>query len=444
MARKKPYSLDYKIYSDKDRTAAIQDILDNLDARPTDEDLEQMADYILFGKDEKYLSSRDRKEILQPKRRYDSWATKDEKNTSLDALLEDPNTAPEIEKKTSSDNDKGPRYKVYKPEIKRPKYDDDGNLIDIGDADIPGMVELWERIDTLQERYDMYKGKIPPNDFVKNHPLTEYQLYKFGHQLIDIRRHQYYLKDAYKPTLKFFNVAPPSRVEVDFDTNTSLWLRPEEWCARKRNPKPFDLPQPPLEEVKENEEGLLQWKISDNLLSYENPDHIRALLDNYVNLLKHSYDRPYSTTRCILFDLDNLINQSELTELEHYLLEQRVAHRNVLVIQKYLAEDDILLTEQQIRTIMANKIPRKIAATAERNRLEFDLQHGLIEGLECTKCHRTLPKHPFYFSRSRDKRTGYCSQCKECQKAGRDSRTLAKGETPTNRKMFFTQKNPKY
>jgi hypothetical protein len=61
--------------------------LDNLDARPTDEDLEQMADYILFGKDEKYLSSRDRKEILQPKRRYDSWATKDEKNTSLDALL---------------------------------------------------------------------------------------------------------------------------------------------------------------------------------------------------------------------------------------------------------------------------------------------------------------------------------------------------------------------
>ena len=108
-----------------------------------------MADYILFGKDEKYLSSRDRKEILQPKRRYDSWATKDEKNTSLDALLEDPNTAPEIEKKTSSDNDKGPRYKVYKPEIKRPTYDKEGNMIDPGDSDIPGMVELWERIDTL-------------------------------------------------------------------------------------------------------------------------------------------------------------------------------------------------------------------------------------------------------------------------------------------------------
>ena len=88
--------------------------------------------------------------------------------------MEDPNTAPEIEKKTSSDNDKGPRYKVYKPEIKRPKYDDNGNMIDPGDSDIPGMVELWERIDTLQERYDMYKGKIPPNDWVKAHPMSNY------------------------------------------------------------------------------------------------------------------------------------------------------------------------------------------------------------------------------------------------------------------------------
>ena len=200
-----------------------------------------MADYILFGKDEKYLNARDRKEILQPKRRYDSWATKDEKNTSFDALMEDPNTAPEIEQKTSDNADKGPRYKVFKPEIKRPEYDDKGNLIDPGDSDIPGMVELWELIDSLQERYDMYRGKIPPNDYVRNHPLTRYKIYQFGHILIDIRRHQYYLKDAYKPTLKFFNVPAPGRTEFNFDSDTGLWLEPEEWCYKKRNPGPFDL-----------------------------------------------------------------------------------------------------------------------------------------------------------------------------------------------------------
>ena len=83
-----------------------------------------MADYILFGKDEKFLSAVDTKDILQPERRFNSWKTKAEKTESLDALLEDPVTAPEIESKTA---DRGPRYKVVKPEIKRPKYDADGN-----------------------------------------------------------------------------------------------------------------------------------------------------------------------------------------------------------------------------------------------------------------------------------------------------------------------------
>ena len=97
MAKKKAYSLDYEIYLATDRNQAVQNILDSLDTDPNATDLEQMADYILFGKDEKFLNARDRKEILQPKRRYDSWSTKDEKNESLDALLEDANTAPEIE-----------------------------------------------------------------------------------------------------------------------------------------------------------------------------------------------------------------------------------------------------------------------------------------------------------------------------------------------------------
>lgn len=370
-----------------------------------------MGDYILFGKDEKYLNARDRKEILQPKRRYDSWSTKDEKNESLDALLEDPNTAPEIEQKQ---NNNGPRYKVFKPEIKRPTYDEAGNMIDVGDSDIPGMVELWERIDTLQERYDMYRGKIPPNDYVKNHPLTKYQLYKFGHMLIDVRRHQYYLKDSYKPTLKLFNITPPGRSEIDFENNTGLWLKPEEWCYRKRNPKPFDLPQPALEDAPEDENGNLYWKISDNKIDYENPDHILALLDHYANLLKHSYDKPDSATRALCFDVENLVEAANLNDVEQFLLEQRVAHRNIFIVRQALLAEDIEMSELQIREMMRKKIPRKLANAATAIRLECEVNQGIKETLECSKCHTVYPKDAFYFARSRDKRTGFCSQCKVC------------------------------
>lgn len=73
---------------------------------------------------------------------------------------------------------------------------------------------------------------------------------------------------------------------------------------------------------------------------------------------------------------------------------------------------------------MREKIPKKLAQTATRLRLESDLKTGRIEGLECSKCKRVLPKDPFYFARSRDKRTGYCSQCKDCQKETRDRKKL--------------------
>ena len=378
-----------------------------------------MADYILFGKDEKYMSARDRKEISQPKRRYNSWATKDEKNESLDALLEDPNIAPSIE---ARQQDAGPRYKVFKPEIHRPKYDKDGNMIDPGDSDVPGMVELWAEIDRLQERLDMYKGKIPPNDYVRTHPMSNYQLYKFGHMLIEIRRTQYYLKDSYKPPMRCLNPILPGKVEINFCEDTGLWLTPEEWCARKRNPKPRDIEQPDLQDAPQNEEGKIYWKISDNKIDYENPTHVLELLNHYVDLLKHCYEHPENSTSMLLFDLERLIEEADLTDVEQYILEQRVAHRNVFIIQQVLASEGYPMSDLQIRTLSRTKIPKKIATTATRLRLEGEAACGLIETLECSKCHKKLPKDVFFFARSRDKRTGFCSQCKACQKARRDQK----------------------
>ena len=49
---KKAYSLDYSIERDTDRVTAVYDILDKLDYDPNATDLEQMASYILYGKNE--------------------------------------------------------------------------------------------------------------------------------------------------------------------------------------------------------------------------------------------------------------------------------------------------------------------------------------------------------------------------------------------------------
>jgi len=49
---KKKYSLNFNIERDIDRLRAIEDILDTLDTDPSPSELEQMASYILYGKDE--------------------------------------------------------------------------------------------------------------------------------------------------------------------------------------------------------------------------------------------------------------------------------------------------------------------------------------------------------------------------------------------------------
>jgi len=321
---KKKYSLNYDIVYADERCDAICEILDELDSDPNQTDLEQMADYILFGKDDALLSAVDTKTISMPKRRYNSFTTKAESNESLDGLLEDPMVAQDIENtaKPVGPENKSP-YKVCRQEIRRTTYAEDGSILTYGDDfdnygnPIPFMRELWESIDRWTERYDMYRGRLEPNEWVLSHPISKYNLYKLQHFLIDLRRQQYYIKDVYNPTLHFFNIKPASHSRIDFDCDTGLWLSPTEWCERKRNPHNRDPEQPTYLEAPINfKTDKIYWKLSDNKLNYEDPAHILALLDNYVSLLKRCYAHPESDMRQICWDIEYLIEKANLTDVE--------------------------------------------------------------------------------------------------------------------------------
>ena len=128
--------------------------------------------------------------------------------------------------------------------------------------------------------------------------------------------------------------------------------------------------------------------MSDNKLDYEDPTHILALLDNYVSLLKRCYAHPDSDMRQICWDIEYLIENADLTDVEQFLLEQRVAHRNIFVIQKVLEEENITLSDTQLRHIMRTVVPRKLANTAKRLRLESEVATGKRPTIKCTKCGR--------------------------------------------------------
>jgi len=87
---KKAYSLDYTIDRDVDRAKAVSDILDKMSYDPNPTDLEQMASYILYGKDENGLNAVQRGETTDGNRRYGSYKKTDDKLLSLDELLDNP------------------------------------------------------------------------------------------------------------------------------------------------------------------------------------------------------------------------------------------------------------------------------------------------------------------------------------------------------------------
>ena len=91
-----------------------------------------------------------------------------------------------------------------------------------------------------------------------------------------------------------------------------------------------------------------------------------------------------------------------------------MAHRNLFVIQKALEAEDITLSDTQLRNMARNVIPRKLANTAKRLRLESEVASGHRGTIKCSRCGRNLPRDPLYFARAKDKKTGYCSQCKDC------------------------------
>ena len=76
---KKKYSLDFNIVRDIDRLHAVEEILDTLETDPSATELEQMASYILYGKDENGQNSIQRNETIDKDKRYKSYKTKDDK-----------------------------------------------------------------------------------------------------------------------------------------------------------------------------------------------------------------------------------------------------------------------------------------------------------------------------------------------------------------------------
>ena len=416
---KKKYSLDFSIERDTDRLRAVEQILDELPTNPSPTELEQMASYILYGKDENGNNSIQRKETIDKDKRYKSYKTKDDKVQSLDEMME----VPGFDEQQLRSAYKRDSYTVPKPCIRKPKYDKKtGELIDIGDADVPGMVEQWEIIDRWQRMLDIAQGKIPPNenDTIVSDP---YRIYQLKHNLIDIRKHQYYLKDSAKPTLHFQNLDHPKPQFYDWSGDAFYWLPYKDWEWRVNHSYTTRISKD-LKDYETRGEGdtlEVKWVVCLHHFDWEDPAHIHALLNYYYLLYDALHDKLNTYGRTLLWDFDRYVSLCGFSELRLFLIDLRKQGMDYKdILEEMRARYAVEYSPNYLASIISKEIPKRIAQTAKMLRLEQDTP--MEERKKCIHCGRVLPKDLLFFSKNNAHKDKLSNTCKQCDKAIRIKR----------------------
>ena len=414
---KKKYSLDFSIERDIDRLRAVSDILDTLETDPTQTELEQMASYILYGKDENGQNSIQRNETTdRDTKRYKSYKTKDDKVESLDEIME----VPGFDEQQIREPYKRQPYKLPKPCINRPRYDKKtGEMVDPGDSDIPGMREQWEIIDRWQRMLDVAQGKVAPNerDTIVSDP---YRIYQLKHNLIDIRKHQYYLKDSYKPTLHFQNMDHPKPQFYDWSSDSFYWCSRAEWQHKVDNAYTH-LVSKNLEDYETRGEGdslEVKWVVREHTFDWENWRHVRALFNQY-NSMKEAMGEKLNTYGCVLlWDFDRYVELCNFSELRLFIIELRkkgMAYEDIReeIRARYATE----YSPNYLIAIGSNEVPKRIAYIAKLLRVLCETPKEQYK--HCIHCGRSFPIDPLFFSRNKTHKDGLSNTCKDCDRASR-------------------------
>lgn len=422
---KKAFSLDYSIEKDTDRLHAVEQILDELTATPSSADLELMASYILYGKDENGQNAVQRGETTDSNKRYGSWLRYDDKNLSLDAVLED-STISETDLKPA---DTRQIYLKKKPTIKRPKYDKEGNMVDPGDSDVPGMTELWDTIDRLEHIVAVNDGKVPPDGDTQIF-TNAYRYWQFKHALIDVKRHQYYLRDAYKPEIHFAAIHQPKTQTVNWDSDSFYWMTQEEWKRKVEQELKYAYSSRISKNLADYEtrtldDGTIQvkWVVQRQVFDWENPFHIRALMRFYSPIYAEMWDRVDSWGRTLIYDFDRYFDMGGFSPLREYVLLRFIDGANYLTIAAEVEEKfDVEYSANRIMDMINEEIPKGMATAAKKHRLMAEWDKNDFK--TCFTCKKAFPRCNLFFTTNRGRRDGFASNCKDCERISRKRRGL--------------------
>ena len=346
-----PIKLDYTLKTCDERAALVQRIIESTPgAQLSNRYLEILGDYIMGA-----ITKEERKEKLYLT--DNRLVTINKRETSYEGMVEKfENGEDGIYNLITND-----KNILFQPKV---------SITDQDIEEVPGLKELRAAMKEIEA-----EGKA----------ATGRRKYLLKKQLIEMRRDQYVLKNAYKPPMA---LTPSARAINKIDLSERRYI---------------------------DENGDPQ---STGLVSFFNPKHISALLCNYNALKIETKGRYWDDFFYLMEAFDELIKQA----LAPYPMYQELVRMKIdgapnSEIQQALAEHyNTQHSAQYISSLWRNKIPKIIAEQAQNDYLIWHYQNEEKgQWKKCSCCHQYKLANARFFSRNKTSKDGWYSICKACR-----------------------------
>ena len=431
--------LDFTLNSNIERKDFVEQYLKSeifYKKPPTNDELETIANYILWGKDPKTGLNPKQDGTIELESRYKTWDA--DKPESLEALFELPgfhesnirslNSTPLKQKKETFSRDDA--RKNAPSEI------------------LKALEELWKEIDTLEliiNYYDLKIGKrkeqprktllskfSEEEQFTlkeKGESLGQYKYLKMRHLLVELRREQYTLRDSYSPQILSQPIDIQDQPSARFDDNIPvlpLGLKTKSLLSEKifptnRFPIPDDFAPSELEKV-----SRLLWEHnsiqkSNLYFDFTDPDHLYNTTLLFEEIEDSSQKAEIDSTLNFFLDtLNYYASISNLSELQKEILYLKLhKYKNQTITEIINPKYGKTYNANYISTIFKQKILVLISEAARKHKEIIDNIFFPENFKSCKDCGEIFLLSPTNFMRKAKSKDGFSARCKKCDKAQR-------------------------
>lgn len=448
MAGANRLQLDFKLVTTEERTNFLNEYLQRpefIKKPPTEDELETMGNYLLWGKDPTTGLNAKQAGLVEMETKHGTW-DKNGNTESLEGLMESP---------TFNEASLMPLESIAPTKIKREVFSRKEALSKCPDYMVDTYRNLFRHIDELDLMINYYelahnRRKNPPradlvNKFTEEEQSTlqekithwnQYKYLKKRHELVELRREQYTLRDFYQETILTQDTTPAyipydePAIDVDIEV-LPLGVKRNQGAGAYLFGKweeiiPANMTEEKLEQISD-----LYWRKKNYIptgqqqyIDFRELEHVYEMFQLFFELDDAAaFAELDSNLPALMETLRFYVEQAELSEIQREILDLKLKKvKNVDIALEINKKWKKTYTPNYISTIFRQRIIPKInEAAAYHEKLVSNIFFE-EEFKVCTGCGKTFLRDADNFTRKARSKDGFTSRCKKCEKEARQGR----------------------